>query len=76
MTLKKRLVLLSALAIAGRVTPAQQPTPVPSPAAGQQQTGDPNDDSKIDSKTEKIPTVRVRTDEVNVVFTVVDKDGK
>ena len=46
------------------------------PAAGQQQTGDPNGDSKIDSKTEKIPTVRVRTDEVNVVFTVVDKDGK
>jgi hypothetical protein len=76
MTVKKYLVLISALAIAGNVAPAQQPTPVPSPAAGQQQTGDPNGDSKIDSKTEKIPTVRVRTDEVNVVFTVVDKDGK
>jgi Ca-activated chloride channel family protein len=76
MTLKKYLVLLSALAIAGSVAKAQQPAPVPSPAAGQQQTGDPNGDSKIDSKTEKIPTVRVRTDEVNVVFTVVDKDGK
>jgi Ca-activated chloride channel family protein len=72
MTLKKYLVILSALAISGSVAPAQQPTPVPSPAAVQQQTGDPNGDSK----TEKIPTVRVRTDEVNVVFTVVDKDGK
>ena len=29
-----------------------------------------------DSRIEKIPTVRVRTDEVNVVFTVVDKDGR
>ncbi len=76
MTQKRYLVLISALAIAGSVTPAQQPTPAPSPAAGQQQTGDPKGDSKIDSQTEKIPTVRVRTDEVNVVFTVVDKDGK
>jgi Ca-activated chloride channel family protein len=72
MTLNKYLVLLSALAIAGSVAPAQQPTPVPSTAAIQQQTDSPNGDSK----TEKIPTVRVRTDEVNVVFTVVDKDGK
>ena len=48
---------------------AQQPAPAPSPsAAGQQQAGD--------VKIEKIPTVRVRTDEVNVVFTVVDKDGR
>jgi VWFA-related protein len=34
----------------------------------QQQTGD--------AKPEKVPTVRIRTDEVNVVFTVVDKDGR
>jgi VWFA-related protein len=76
MTLKWYLVLLSALAIAASVATAQQPAPVPSPAVGQQQTGDPKSDSKIGSKTEKIPTVRVRTDEVYVVFTVVDKDGK
>src|SRR5579859_449115 len=25
---------------------------------------------------QEVPTVRVRTDEVNVVFTVVDKDGR
>jgi len=70
MTLKPHMVLCLALAIAGSAA-AQQPTslPTPTPAAtGQQQSGD--------IKIEKIPTVRVRTDEVNVVFTVVDKDGK
>ncbi|HSK45618.1 MAG TPA: VWA domain-containing protein [Candidatus Binatia bacterium] len=54
---------------------AQQAAPAPaaSPSpTGQQQPGNTNDDSK----SQKIPTVRVRTDEVNVVFTVVDKDGK
>jgi VWFA-related protein len=76
MTLKKYLFLLTAMNTAWSLATAQQPTPAPSPAAAQQQTGEPKGDSKIDSKTEKIPTVRVRTDEVNVVFTVVDKDGK
>ncbi|HEX4603871.1 MAG TPA: VWA domain-containing protein [Candidatus Angelobacter sp.] len=70
MTLKPYLVLFFALAIGG-VAAAQQPAPSPAfsptPAiAGQQQAGD--------AKT--LPTVRVRTDEVNVVFTVVDKDGR
>ena len=68
MTLKPYLVFCLALAIAGNVA-AQQPTPtpIPTPAAAEQQG---------DIKIEKIPTVRVRTDEVNVVFTVVDKDGR
>src|SRR5215467_3341245 len=69
MTLKQYLLLASALVLACGVATAQQPTPSPSPsAASQQQAGD--------VKIEKIPTVRVRTDEVNVVFTVVDKDER
>src|SRR5215831_17101089 len=69
MTLKQYLLLASALVLACGVAAAQQPAPSPSPSvAGQQQAGD--------VKIEKIPTVRVRTDEVNVVFTVVDKDGR
>jgi len=70
MTLKPYMVLCIALAIAD-VAVAQQATPAPSQtpsATNQQQSGE--------IKTEKIPTVRVHTDEVNVVFTVVDKDGK
>ncbi|MBZ5509335.1 MAG: VWA domain-containing protein [Acidobacteriia bacterium] len=70
MILKPYLAFCFALAIAGNAV-AQQATPLPTPtpaATDQQQTGD--------VKIEKIPTVRVRTDEVNVVFTVVDKDGK
>jgi len=75
MTLKKYLFFLIAMFIVWSEAPAQQPTPAstPQPSAGsQQQPGNSNGDSK----NEKIPTVRVRTDEVNVVFTVVDKDGK
>jgi len=69
MTLKQYLLLASALVLACGVTAAQQPAAAPSPSsAGQQQAGE--------VKIEKIPTVRVRTDEVNVVFTVVDKDGR
>lgn len=54
---------------------AQQPTPAPSasPSAGGEQQ---SSSARDDSQNKKIPTVRVRTDEVNVVFTVVDKDGK
>ena len=69
MTLKQHLLFSSALVLACGVAGAQQPAAMPSPsAAGQQQAGD--------VKTDKIPTVRVRTDEVNVVFTVVDNDGR
>ena len=68
MTLKQYLFLASALVLACGVAAAQQPAAEPSPSATGQQAGD--------VKIEKIPTVRVRTDEVNVVFTVVDKDGR
>jgi Ca-activated chloride channel family protein len=68
MTLKHFLFLCIAL-ILGGVASAQQPastlTPTPTPAAGEQ----------AGSGNGNIPTVRVRSDEVNVVFTVVDKDG-
>jgi len=72
MTVKKHFYLLIAMCIASTLATAQQPSPAPapSPATGQQQ------DANSDSKSPQIPTVRVRTDEVNVVFTVVDKDGK
>jgi Ca-activated chloride channel homolog len=66
MTLKYSLVFCLLLAMAG-VAPAQQPVSTPTPASPAEQTG--NDSSNL-------PTVRVRTDEVNVIFTVVDKDGK
>ncbi|HLK07114.1 MAG TPA: VWA domain-containing protein [Candidatus Angelobacter sp.] len=75
MTLKKHFFLLIAMWIASTLAAAQQssPAPAPSPATGSQQQ---QDNANGDSKNQQIPTVRVRTDEVNVVFTVVDKDGK
>ena len=75
MTLKKQLFLLIVMCIASTLARAQQPAPAstPSPSAGGQQQPD---NGNNDSKNQKIPIVRVRTDEVNVVFTVVDKDGK
>jgi VWFA-related protein len=75
MTLKKHLFLLVVMCIASTLATSQQPSPAPtpSPSAGNQQQ---RDDANSDSKNQKIPTVRVRTDEVNVVFTVVDKDDK
>jgi Ca-activated chloride channel family protein len=75
MTLKKHLFLLIVMCIASTLARAQQPASAstPSPSAGGQQQPD---NGNSDSKNQKIPTVRVRTDEVNVVFTVVDKDGK
>jgi VWFA-related protein len=75
MTLKKHLFLLIVMCIASTLARAQQPAPAstPSPSAGGQQQPD---NGNNDSKNQKIPIVRVRTDEVNVVFTVVDKDGK
>ena len=74
MTLKKYLFFLIAMFIVWSGAPAQQPTPsaTPSSAGSQQQP----DNANGDSRNQKLPTVRVRTDEVNVVFTVVDKDGK
>jgi Ca-activated chloride channel family protein len=67
MTLKHSLSFCLLLAIACAVASAQQPVSTPTPAP----TGD-----QSASDSSKLPTVRVRTDEVNVVFTVVDKDGR
>ena len=75
MTLKNYPLILVVIFIVWSAARAQQAAPAPaaSPSpTGQQQPGNTNDDLK----NQKIPTVRVRTDEVNVVFTVVDKDGK
>ena len=74
MIFKKSLFFFIAMAIAWSIASAQQPVPAstPQPSAGNQQP----DTTNGDSGNGKIPTVRVRTDEVNVVFTVVDKDGK
>ena len=77
MTRKKYLFLLIASVIAWSVATAQQTASTPAPSAspsagGEQQPGN----LKDDPQNKKIPTVRVRTDEVNVVFTVVDKDGR
>jgi VWFA-related protein len=67
MTLKQSLFFCLALVIAGGIASAQQPAPTSTPASPAEQTGKDNGN---------LPTVRVRTDEVNVIFTVVDKDGK
>ena len=75
MILKKQLFLLILMCVASTLVIAQQPGPTttPSPGTASQQQ---QDNANSDSKNQQIPTVRVRTDEVNVVFTVVDKDGK
>lgn len=67
MVLKKSVVFLIAMVLACGLALAQQPASTPTPAATEEQPANGN---------QKIPTVRVRTDEVNVVFTVVDKSGK
>jgi Ca-activated chloride channel family protein len=75
MTVKKHFFVLIVMCIASTWATAQQPTPAPSAspsAGGEQQPGN----LKDDAQNKKIPTVRVRTDEVNVVFTVVDKEGR
>jgi Ca-activated chloride channel homolog len=68
MTLKQFLVSCTLMALTYGLA-AQQPVATPSPAPSSQQPA--GQDS-----TPNIPTVRIRTDEVNVVFTVVDKDGR
>jgi Ca-activated chloride channel homolog len=66
MILKQSLFSL-VLVFAGGVASAQQPVATPTPATSGEQTV--NDSGKL-------PTVRVQSDEVNVVFTVIDKDGR
>jgi Ca-activated chloride channel family protein len=73
MILKKCLFLWIVMCFGSILATAQQTSPAPTPATGSQQQ---QDNANSDSKSPQIPTVRVRTDEVNVVFTVVDKDGK
>lgn len=58
--------LVSHAAVAQTQTPNPLPSPSPATSPVPQGAGD-------DSKT---PTVRVRADEVNVIFTVVDGDGR
>ena len=62
------LLLIAHASFAQAQQPASpaQPAASPTPAEGAQQGTNPG----------SIPTVRVRSDEVNVVFTVVDKDGR
>jgi VWFA-related protein len=57
------LVFLPFLAFAQQSQPVSSAQPASTPAPAQ-------------SKQQETPTVRVRSDEVNVVFTVVDKDGR
>src|SRR5262249_30573446 len=54
-----------------QTTPPSSPAPAAAAAAS---TPTPGAQQGVPEKT--IPTVRVRSDEVNVVFTVVDKDGR
>src|SRR5215470_93000 len=52
-------------------TQAVPPAPPAAAAASTPPVG-----TQTDAQTTSIPTVRVRSDEVNVVFTVVDKNGR
>ena len=69
MSLKNLLFVSCALALINGSGAAQQAASTPTPAVVDQQPPG-------TATNQKVPTVRVRTDEVNVVFTVVDKDGK
>jgi VWFA-related protein len=57
------VLVVSPLTLAQTAQPSTPPRPSATPATSQ-------------TSQQEIPTVRVRTDEINVVFTVVDKDGR
>jgi VWFA-related protein len=57
------LIIFPLAALAQTAQPSARPEPSSTPAAS-------------DTSQQSMGTVRVRTDEVNVVFTVVDKDGR
>ncbi len=61
-------LIFSALALAQTPQPSASPQPAATPT--------PSPSQQPEANTGNIPTVRVRSDEVNVVFTVVDKDGR
>lgn len=65
MIFKKSLIFVFALITVSGVCIAQQPAATPTPATVNEPAAQ-----------GKLPTVRVRSDEVNVVFTVVDKNGR
>src|SRR5207302_4092114 len=58
----------SHVSVAQNQTPTPQPSPTPTASPAPQGAGTANNG--------QIPTVRVRADEVNVIFTVVDGDGR
>ncbi len=65
----KFLISYIALAFTCGLALAQQPASTPTPPTTSQQSAPQNPSGNV-------PTVRIRSDEVNVVFTVVDKDGR
>ena len=63
------LLLVAGRCISAQSQPAQPPANTAAPSNGSQPSPDPVDDPNN-------PTLRVRTDLVNVIFTVTDKHGK
>src|SRR6185369_8256800 len=67
------LVIFPLLATAQTQQPADRPASAPAAQPASTPAAQP---SPQGAQQPNIPTVRVRSDEVNVVFTVVDKDGR
>jgi VWFA-related protein len=78
--LTARLSLILIVAFGSLRLSAKDPSAAASAAASQQQASTATPDQKApdtaDSNDPKLPTLRTRTDEVNVVFTVMDKKGR
>jgi Ca-activated chloride channel homolog len=84
-TLRTKLILLTAVFLMALVplgAPAQSPADASAQgnASAPQQTNSAVPDQKpvdpTDTNNQNLPTLRTRTDEVNVVFTVIDKKGR
>src|SRR2546423_3603368 len=69
------LVIIFAMAVLISSSTGQSQSSAPQSAAAQQPASTPPTQSNADAQGRE-PLVRVRTDEVNVVFTVVDKHGR
>ena len=69
------LVIIFAMAVLISSSTGQSQSSAPQSAASQQPASTPPTQSNADAQGRE-PLVRVRTDEVNVVFTVVDKHGR
>jgi VWFA-related protein len=78
--LTARVFLILIVALGAAPLSAQDSAAAASAPAPQQQastaTGDQKPSDSPDSDDSKLPTLRTRTDEVNVVFTVMDKKGR